>query len=182
MCGTACRVASRDLDSPAEAAAPLLSPKLSSERHCEASIRSEEHTSELQSRSDLVCRLLLEKKKSKRAAHRVSIQRCALPHEQPRLRSSTARHTHLARTRSRAHRSTQFAAVTAPWHDTDPTPFSSPSCSCSILSRPHCALSCILTLLTSQLLSLFCAFMNSCFITNFTFMFSSSLCRFFFFF
>src|SRR2546421_5257973 len=38
--------------------------------------RSEEHTSELQSRSDLVCRLLLEKKKQKRnsdhhrAAHR----------------------------------------------------------------------------------------------------------------
>src|SRR5206468_12158306 len=29
------------------------------------SIRSEEHTSELQSRSDLVCRLLLEKKKKK---------------------------------------------------------------------------------------------------------------------
>src|SRR2546428_12945511 len=28
--------------------------------------RSEEHTSELQSRSDLVCRLLLEKKKNKR--------------------------------------------------------------------------------------------------------------------
>src|SRR5206468_10206300 len=28
-------------------------------------VRSEEHTSELQSRSDLVCRLLLEKKKSK---------------------------------------------------------------------------------------------------------------------
>src|SRR2546421_8157405 len=31
--------------------------------------RSEEHTSELQSRSDLVCRLLLEKKKKKRAVH-----------------------------------------------------------------------------------------------------------------
>src|SRR5206468_8003801 len=30
--------------------------------------RSEEHTSELQSRSDLVCRLLLEKKKKKRPA------------------------------------------------------------------------------------------------------------------
>src|SRR2546421_6316777 len=30
-----------------------------------ASARSEEHTSELQSRSDLVCRLLLEKKKKK---------------------------------------------------------------------------------------------------------------------
>src|SRR5206468_11140829 len=35
-----------------------------------ASPRSEEHTSELQSRSDLVCRLLLEKKKpTHRAAH-----------------------------------------------------------------------------------------------------------------
>src|SRR5206468_7958795 len=31
-----------------------------------AKFRSEEHTSELQSRSDLVCRLLLEKKKKKR--------------------------------------------------------------------------------------------------------------------
>src|SRR5260221_934181 len=31
--------------------------------HCDASLRSEEHTSELQSHSDLVCRLLLEKKK-----------------------------------------------------------------------------------------------------------------------
>src|SRR2546428_10145008 len=31
--------------------------------HLAASLRSEEHTSELQSRSDLVCRLLLEKKK-----------------------------------------------------------------------------------------------------------------------
>src|SRR5206468_9740117 len=30
---------------------------------CDAHARSEEHTSELQSRSDLVCRLLLEKKK-----------------------------------------------------------------------------------------------------------------------
>src|SRR2546428_8201923 len=32
-------------------------------------VRSEEHTSELQSRSDLVCRLLLEKKKNKRTKH-----------------------------------------------------------------------------------------------------------------
>src|SRR5437588_3429086 len=31
--------------------------------------RSEEHTSELQSHSDLVCRLLLEKKKTKRRTH-----------------------------------------------------------------------------------------------------------------
>src|SRR5476649_1582564 len=35
--------------------------------HCTASVkRSEEHTSELQSHSDLVCRLLLEKKKKKK--------------------------------------------------------------------------------------------------------------------
>src|SRR2546421_4734670 len=34
--------------------------------------RSEEHTSELQSRSDLVCRLLLEKKKTPQALHRSS--------------------------------------------------------------------------------------------------------------
>src|SRR2546421_835908 len=36
------------------------------ERDSEDSERSEEHTSELQSRSDLVCRLLLEKKKKKK--------------------------------------------------------------------------------------------------------------------
>src|SRR2546421_8733598 len=32
-------------------------------------LRSEEHTSELQSRSDIVCRLLLEKKKSRTTRH-----------------------------------------------------------------------------------------------------------------
>src|SRR5690349_24949653 len=32
---------------------------------CERAVRSEEHTSELQSRRDLVCRLLLEKKKNR---------------------------------------------------------------------------------------------------------------------
>src|SRR2546421_5259612 len=35
--------------------------------------RSEEHTSELQSRSDLVCRLLLEKKKKKKNNHKTRI-------------------------------------------------------------------------------------------------------------
>src|SRR2546428_5963323 len=34
--------------------------------------RSEEHTSELQSRSDLVCRLLLEKKKKKEQKRRIN--------------------------------------------------------------------------------------------------------------
>src|SRR2546428_9366146 len=33
-------------------------------------VRSEEHTSELQSRSDLVCRLLLEKKRAQHQFHR----------------------------------------------------------------------------------------------------------------
>src|SRR2546427_1594208 len=35
-------------------------------------VRSEEHTSELQSQSNLVCRLLLEKKKKKHEHHQVS--------------------------------------------------------------------------------------------------------------
>src|SRR5438034_2801810 len=35
--------------------------------------RSEEHTSELQSHSDLVCRLLLEKKKKKKEIHKQKI-------------------------------------------------------------------------------------------------------------
>src|SRR5206468_8798268 len=47
------------------------------------SIRSEEHTSELQSRSDLVCRLLLEKKKSKNTTQ-------LLTHNNP-LQTSTSR-------------------------------------------------------------------------------------------
>src|SRR2546421_10242220 len=39
---------------------------VAAQRACEhMQLRSEEHTSELQSRSDLVCRLLLEKKKKK---------------------------------------------------------------------------------------------------------------------
>src|SRR2546421_2294537 len=38
-------------------------PEVTRERRLPARARSEEHTSELQSRSDLVCRLLLEKKK-----------------------------------------------------------------------------------------------------------------------
>src|SRR5438132_6584813 len=40
-------------------------PRMKFSSTSEASSRSEEHTSELQSHSDLVCRLLLEKKKKK---------------------------------------------------------------------------------------------------------------------
>src|SRR5438034_4803203 len=43
-----------------------LDPKLASRLEHLAKERSEEHTSELQSHSDLVCRLLLEKKKKNR--------------------------------------------------------------------------------------------------------------------
>src|SRR2546421_8106894 len=44
----------------------------------EAGVRSEEHTSELQSRSDLVCRLLLEKKKKNTTQRSlVSCHRCS---------------------------------------------------------------------------------------------------------
>src|SRR5206468_12908924 len=50
--------------------APTTSPATcgaasSTARGCRSRSRSEEHTSELQSRSDLVCRLLLEKKKTR---------------------------------------------------------------------------------------------------------------------
>src|SRR2546428_2594425 len=44
-----------------------------------AKIRSEEHTSELQSRSDLVCRLLLEKKRNCRRSRWASRRRCSSP-------------------------------------------------------------------------------------------------------
>src|SRR2546430_4237297 len=43
-----------------------------------AQARSEEHTSELQSQSNLVCRLLLEKKKKKRRCLQVEAQRLLL--------------------------------------------------------------------------------------------------------
>src|SRR2546427_2578240 len=39
----------------------------------ESEIRSEEHTSELQSQSNLVCRLLLEKKKNRRSDRRITV-------------------------------------------------------------------------------------------------------------
>src|SRR5260221_4126755 len=43
--------------------------------HVAAAVRSEEHTSELQSHSDLVCRLLLEKKKRKHNRLKINSQR-----------------------------------------------------------------------------------------------------------
>src|SRR5438874_8100357 len=55
-------VAPRAISSPARRLRPL------GWKHVTIRSRSEEHTSELQSRRDLVCRLLLEKKKSVNAA------------------------------------------------------------------------------------------------------------------
>src|SRR5438105_10212381 len=50
-------------------------------------VRSEEHTSELQSRVDLVCRLLLEKKKKESSAKPSGLS--ATPHARPRRTSKT---------------------------------------------------------------------------------------------
>src|SRR5207249_6388058 len=47
--------------------------------------RSEEHTSELQSRFDLVCRLLLEKKKYKESEERAIVPGCVAPVQHPDL-------------------------------------------------------------------------------------------------
>src|SRR2546430_5085437 len=60
-------------------------------------IRSEEHTSELQSQSNLVCRLLLEKKKTSRtptARARPSAPRLTYPDPPPRVRDLSSRPAH----------------------------------------------------------------------------------------
>src|SRR3989442_11627288 len=45
---------------------------------CDKYLRSEEHTSELQSRPHLVCRLLLEKKKTTQTGHGQDVMICVL--------------------------------------------------------------------------------------------------------
>src|SRR2546421_8366820 len=52
----------REVDEPAASGGGRYHPRCGRGFHRTKSPRSEEHTSELQSRSDLVCRLLLEKK------------------------------------------------------------------------------------------------------------------------
>src|SRR2546427_9170052 len=64
----------------------------SASRNAEVCIRSEEHTSELQSQSNLVCRLLLEKKKKKqkhplRTKTICEVHTHAAPHERNLLPS-----------------------------------------------------------------------------------------------
>src|SRR5688572_20274993 len=60
-------------------------------RACRAYARSEEHTSELQSQSNLVCRLLLEKKKKILTKTRTPI---TLLHENPDLSCIVAKRSH----------------------------------------------------------------------------------------
>src|SRR5436309_8369465 len=56
-------------------------PTISTRPRCSAAIRSEEHTSELQSRENLVCRLLLEKKNSDSSDLAVNIIYIQIDHE-----------------------------------------------------------------------------------------------------
>src|SRR2546427_3143160 len=60
--GGSCSVAS----GPCESRWTISQPPMRAQRHRMKWDRSEEHTSELQSQSNLVCRLLLEKKKKKK--------------------------------------------------------------------------------------------------------------------
>src|SRR5436309_5269902 len=69
-----CRPPARRSDSGAAGAAPSVHSRLDlrapSYRWFQRDLRSEEHTSELQSRENLVCRLLLEKKKNDQSEFR----------------------------------------------------------------------------------------------------------------
>src|SRR5476649_2616435 len=62
-CRASCPISTRTLPPGPGPASPSTWPTTSPS--CSTSSRSEEHTSELQSHSDLVCRLLLEKQKKK---------------------------------------------------------------------------------------------------------------------
>src|SRR2546429_6417180 len=65
------------------AAGPLARGGPSPSRRARQSTRSEEHTSELQSRLHLVCRLLLEKKKTQHPPCRTAVLHSMLPAPQP---------------------------------------------------------------------------------------------------
>src|SRR2546421_5364358 len=78
--------------------------------HRGSSSRSEEHTSELQSRSDLVCRLLLEKKKKK---HKHRVRQKKNKTERPSAADKSHRNTESVRMNDRALiKDTRYACVT----------------------------------------------------------------------
>src|SRR5260221_1832476 len=62
------------LESAASSTSPAAAAVLALISAPSGTVRSEEHTSELQSHSDLVCRLLLEKKKNELTSHSESRQ------------------------------------------------------------------------------------------------------------
>src|SRR2546427_8063767 len=59
-----------------------------------AAKRSEEHTSELQSQSNLVCRLLLEKKKKTNTKNTVTYHNAATEHSRDAVLTQTLHSTH----------------------------------------------------------------------------------------
>src|SRR5207249_7824370 len=63
--GTFARIAAEEEDHVDHAMSILRAERARDAQRFDDKVRSEEHTSELQSRFDLVCRLLLEKKKKK---------------------------------------------------------------------------------------------------------------------
>src|SRR5688572_31236849 len=67
--------------SKAAAVAARLTGAKRNDAYARALERSEEHTSELQSQSNLVCRLLLEKKKKKKQQHNIHHQHTQEQHE-----------------------------------------------------------------------------------------------------
>src|SRR5258705_6597145 len=75
----------RSAASPSPAAFGRMARGTSSQRRRIVEVRSEEHTSELQSLTNLVCRLLLEKKKTKHINGRPTVTPTLLEVKQDRI-------------------------------------------------------------------------------------------------
>src|SRR5437588_3369409 len=69
---------------------------LARDRHCSGQRRSEEHTSELQSHSDLVCRLLLEKKNKIHKTNTITISRTDIYLKTAKVSRRSSLPTHVA--------------------------------------------------------------------------------------
>src|SRR5438132_10724284 len=65
----------------ANEAPSALAPRVALQLAPTVCVRSEEHTSELQSHSDLVCRLLLEKKKKHKKQKKHKKKKCVVPNK-----------------------------------------------------------------------------------------------------
>src|SRR2546430_13440902 len=69
---------------PGRSASPILRPVAAGRCGRPTRVRSEEHTSELQSQSNLVCRLLLEKKKKNTFLNDIADKRESIPRYEAR--------------------------------------------------------------------------------------------------